>query len=478
MNKLLRKHCEFKTSASKRDTRQGPVMPLWIGLGLALLSLGPTRLNAATYYVATNGLDTRTGLGDWTNAVATISNAVAKATTAGDVVLLSNGTYVLTQANIYITNGITIKGYFGRETTIVDGNYPTFATNCFLLNHGGAVLDNLTVSNGYYDVGGSYGGGISLQQGSVTNCVITKCRGVYGGGIGVAGSWTGTVANCVITYNTAAAGGGIGSGSVATTGTIHHCIVYGNTASRGGGIRLRGSLIDNCIFSNNIATSTSGGGGMETVGAPPITEYRNCLFTQNQATNAGGTGGGGSIGAANSVRMLNCTIVSNYARGHGGGLYVVGDSTLTNSYVNCIIYSNDAISDATTKDISLDVATSTTDRFANCCARYIGSYSSVKYLPTSQGNITNNPAFVDGNTGNYRLQIGSPCINTGTNADWMSAATDLAGQPRLRYQRVDIGSYECFINRKINGVPIDRCKTINGVPIDALKMLNGVRFQP
>ena len=58
------------------------------------------------------------------------------------------------------------------------------------------------------------------------------------------------------------------------------------------------------------------------------------------------------------------------------------------------------------------------------------------------GNLGANPRFVDTNAANYRLQANSPCVNTGTNADWMDTAFDLDGKPRIRYGRVDMGCYE------------------------------------
>jgi hypothetical protein len=62
-------------------------------------------------------------------------------------------------------------------------------------------------------------------------------------------------------------------------------------------------------------------------------------------------------------------------------------------------------------------------------------------MPGGNGNITNPPAFVDLAGGNYRLQIGSPCINTGTNINvyW---STDLDGNPRIFGGTVDMGAYE------------------------------------
>ena len=39
----------------------------------------------------------------------------------------------------------------------------------------------------------------------------------------------------------------------------------------------------------------------------------------------------------------------------------------------------------------------------------------------------------------------SPCRNAGRNEDWMAAATDLYGRPRLFGKRVDIGATECQV---------------------------------
>jgi hypothetical protein len=44
--------------------------------------------------------------------------------------------------------------------------------------------------------------------------------------------------------------------------------------------------------------------------------------------------------------------------------------------------------------------------------------------------------------GNYRLQAISPCVNTGTNQDWMTGALDLDGLPRILREYVDMGAYE------------------------------------
>jgi hypothetical protein len=73
-----------------------------------------------------------------------------------------------------------------------------------------------------------------------------------------------------------------------------------------------------------------------------------------------------------------------------------------------------------------------------------------------EGNITLNPAFADPdgtdddpNTfedNDYRLLLTSPCIDAGTNEDWMAGALDLDGKPRILLGAtsitVDVGAYE------------------------------------
>jgi len=71
--------------------------------------------------------------------------------------------------------------------------------------------------------------------------------------------------------------------------------------------------------------------------------------------------------------------------------------------------------------------------FSNCC---------VTPAPGGIGNITNDPLFSNSLSGNYRLQMGSPCIDAGTNEPWMAVATDLDGKPRIIDGRVDMGAYE------------------------------------
>jgi predicted heme/steroid binding protein len=57
-------------------------------------------------------------------------------------------------------------------------------------------------------------------------------------------------------------------------------------------------------------------------------------------------------------------------------------------------------------------------------------------------NVTNNPRLADFTGRNYHLNQDSPCLNAGTNQDWMSSGIDLDERARIRYGIVDMGAYE------------------------------------
>ena len=56
-------------------------------------------------------------------------------------------------------------------------------------------------------------------------------------------------------------------------------------------------------------------------------------------------------------------------------------------------------------------------------------------------NISDDPRFMNAATDNFRLQLGSLCIDNGNNADAMGDF-DLDGKPRISGARVDMGAYE------------------------------------
>jgi len=212
-----------------------------------------------------------------------------------------------------------------------------------------------------------------------------------GGGI-YCSDMTPLVTNCIFIGNAANDGGGMHEG-VAT-----HCMFLNNSAGDNGGGRHSG-MANNCLFFGNSATN---GGGMY------YSMANNCVFSGNSAVN---DGGGIYFSTAN-----NCTFVGNTADS-GGGLFF---STAN----NCIAWSNEATSSGANLY--------STDAYYTCAPDVINGTNNC---------ITNHPAFVNITNGNYRLQVGSPCINAGDNSEAVGNS-DIEGNLRINGNIVDMGAYE------------------------------------
>jgi hypothetical protein len=90
----------------------------------------------------------------------------------------------------------------------------------------------------------------------------------------------------------------------------------------------------------------------------------------------------------------------------------------------------------------------------NCCIAPTNAFkTNVITAYYYANNIESNPQFVNKDTGNWRLQRTSPCVNAGTNEDWMTL--DLDGHFRIdRLSRiVDIGCYEYFPQGTVFSIP-------------------------
>jgi hypothetical protein len=182
------------------------------------------------------------------------------------------------------------------------------------------------------------------------------------------------------------------------------------------------ATVRNCIVTNNTA---QGGGGVFGCGHAAVTHIQNCLVAGNYGGWVSSLTGNGT----GRTTIENVTITRN---GSPSGIYALYSEHGPNTFgTNCIVYDN---------------------QYNNILSGY-GSYAFTCSSPVDPGvgNTNANPLFVSTGTGyglslaggNFQLQLASPCVNTGTNAPWMAAATDLAGNPRLdRSGKVDMGAYE------------------------------------
>lgn len=307
-----------------------------------LLAAAAREAPAATWYVAMTGSDSvNNGTGGWTQAYATLSNAVVRANTnASSVVWVSNGTYTVT-VEVAVTNGIRVRswnnGAVDRENTLISGGG---AVRGFNVNHTGAVLEGLTVTNGAAPTG--YGGGIYLTAGLVTNCVLIGNWATNGGGIYL-GAANATLKNSMIAGNAASnvnyyeGGGGI----YLEAGVVTNCVISNNVAARsGGGVHISGGkLTDSEIVTNRILSGGFGydGGGVLVYNNSAAT-VANCTIMGNAYDTNNVEGGGGGVALVSGGLVTNCVIAYNRS-GNCGGVYFQGTG---NQVVDCLISNNTA----------------------------------------------------------------------------------------------------------------------------------------
>ena len=348
---------------------------------------------------------------NWAMAATDIQSAI-NACTNGDVVIVTNGTYNTGGVAVYgnmtnriaITNAITVKSVNGAAFTRIVGQGPigSNAIRCAWVASN-AVLDGFTLSDGF-----------TLAEGHSVN---ETCGG------GVWCEYDGAIiSNCVITTCGAAnMGGGFHYGRVV------NCVISNSTAVYGGGgegSSADADVIDRCTFVAN--RSVRDGGGL--YGGKSV---RNSHFAGNKA----GELGGGMRAVWNAE---SCTVAGNFAQ-EGGG---VSGTTISNS----VIYYN-------------------TDQFGSPNhGGSVISYSCTTPHPGGAGNITNSPGLAG--LWNPHLVTNSPCLNKGTNSEWMVAAVDIDGDARLGGQ-VDIGCDEMVItNLSISStIQSDCTNVVVGVPI-------------
>lgn len=289
------------------------------------------------------------------------------------------------------------------------------------------------------------GAGISLEQSDpvLINCIITQnSADGAGGGMVIFDSSDPELINCTISGNQSYGSGGgiyINTSNPVFTG----CLIKENEGAfgdgnlySGGGVSVKlGCLpsFENCSFENNI--SHREGGAIASFSPNGII---NCLFAGNSA---GTFGGGVFLSSGNLIvsRLTNCTFSDNSSP--------QGTAFATHNHTgvlrNCILWhsvpSNPGSLIYLDAPFSWNVMDAGYSDIQNGQAG-IENSGTAQYT-WSPGNTDLDPAFEPGSS---ELSWHSPCIEAGTpdTNGLMLPGTDLAGNPRLVNQRVDIGAYE------------------------------------
>ncbi len=197
------------------------------------------------------------------------------------------------------------------------------------------------------------------------------------------------------------------------------------------------SLMQNCIISDNHTNCDQHAGILQKAGMENgMSLLSNCLFSSNETI-------GGEIhfhiGKGNLIS--NCTFVDNSPDTQL--LWVVGDLY----YYNSLFYNNSEYSFYMPDLTGIGLISELTVSHCNVPNGIDGVYNEngVNIIHWLDGNIDRDPLFSDPLNGDYTLQLNSPCIDGGTEDlpfNLELPETDLAGNPRISGETVDIGCYE------------------------------------
>ncbi len=344
-------------------------------------------------------------------------------------------------------------GICGVDSSSIE-MHQCYISNCYAHSGGGVSAYNLTNLNmlNCYLIGNEVnqcGGGIEclITPGLVTDNVIKDNSSDHGGGIYIVGEPSPVIKGNLISLNSAHQGGGglkiNNSDAEITKNIILENISDGLYIEDGGGIFLNEANVEldrNIIYRN----STIGSGGGIFVGWSSSPYIHDCIIADNYAIWKGG--GLWSIFSSHPTLKRNI-IIRNRAMAVGGGL-----GCRPNSYPNSIRnlisanYSSDGGGIHSEEDLTYNIENNTicgniTPGGAGGILSHTGEpiliscilwaniyyqigvfgypipqviYSDIQdTLWPGHGNIDEDPLFIDPALNDYRLQWGSPCIDTG-----------------------------------------------------------------
>ncbi|MFH1422406.1 MAG: right-handed parallel beta-helix repeat-containing protein, partial [Planctomycetota bacterium] len=330
------------------------------------------------------------------------------AASAGDVILVANGTYTGGGNKELNFDGkaIRLQSLGGSSVCIIDCQNSGRAFHFQNSETASSEVIGFTIRNGSV---GDDGAGILCNGASPTllNCIITNCTASgRGGGIYCVNGANPTITSFKISNCSADYGGGI------------YCFNNANPI-------ITRTRIEACSATNY------GGGIYWHWSSSPV-------LTNNAITDNSAICGGGVFASGGTVTISNSTIANNTASNIGGGVYGLNSAVMTIN--NSVLWDNIAVTtgsqiftNGATASVTLnycDYANDTGDIAGN------GTFS-------AQNSITSDPQFVNVTNRDYHLRRGSGCIDTGDNSiNPSGTSSDLEGRTRTWGTAMDIGAFE------------------------------------
>lgn len=347
-------------------------------------------------------------------------------------------------AFVLTTNVKLYGGFAGTETALVQRDL--------------TITANKSVLSGDLDGSGSFSGNdayhVVLSAGDVGTAVID--------GFTVTGGHANEPGQSILVNNRTVSrlnGAGISlyfSSPVISNVTVTGNIALTTDAGSGGGVLMNNSspVVKNSVISDNVSRY---GAGVFSTGAASSPLFINCKISGNVGELSGSLGG--AICNLGNMRLVNCQITGNSITGDGGGIAMVQQSKLV--VINTIISGNKSASGSGSFAI---FGNNAAIEFVNSVVwgnsgsptgtNYTYRNSLIQGLTSSEnGNMPDiDPQFktpldfanAPSMAGDFSLQNCSPLINSGT-ADTTGLylpLADLAGNARIAFDRIDMGSFE------------------------------------
>jgi predicted outer membrane repeat protein len=425
-----------------------------------------TSARAGGIYVATSG------------STVTINNSTLSANTCsfeGGALYLASGASAVVSNTLFDNNTVSGGGGKGAAiylnssanaaltisgSTFTKNSASTYGGAIYASSSGGTVTVNISSSiftaSDTTDAGtiaatsnsSNNRGGVMYMtdSGGTFNLTISDSTIEYGhttlegGGMYLSNLDSTTISGSTFADNSGANGGFLqytnsGGNSISFTDSI----IRNNRAtgnSQGAMYMAGGSIsFDKCSITGNSAPDRGGAGTISgSATSPTTTTIQNSFVTGNKTNTFEGGGfwltDDGS--SSHTVNIINSTFSGNYAGTSGGGIHRTGTAAVT--IINSILWNNGG---GSLMDVDIN-------------GTVIASYSDIRTFGGYPGtnNVNIDPLFVNPvsstsaptSTGDYHLQIGSPCIDLGTSAG--APTHDLDNNIRPIGSGVDMGADE------------------------------------
>jgi predicted outer membrane repeat protein len=273
----------------------------------------------------------------------------------------------------------------------------------------------------------------------VDGFTIRNGSGSLGGALAVASSDP-TIRRCVFEDNTATEGGA--AYVYVSSMWFDRCVFRNNTATRGGAVYAASTnwvRFDDCVIEKNSATDSGGGIGAEFARV----RLQGSVLAENAAPQ-----GGGYRGFLSDPFVVSTLVRDNTAE-EGGAFYFYDDNIklLSSTVVRNVATGPLGGGVASGIDASPIIRNSIVrDNQPNPFVSWISptvSQSNIEGGFTGPGVIDEDPLFVAPEENDFRLQAGSPSVDTGRDG-WVPgyANFDADGLRRISGSATDMGAFE------------------------------------